>query len=527
MKSAGIIALLLIGMMLTTGCVDRVERQLNVKNDANFPTSGDAAPKGQSLNERISTIIGSITGHQRTGAGADKPTASDRQKAYDELMKQMNEDSGSSDSAPTPEGSPNPVPNASSSSSLPQKNTANATLNSTVFQVPVQNYPARSDQGAVNGQPLNQNILGDYSSFDSGIGGWIPTNGTLTSDNSRPHDGTGDAKFVTSTPGNNSLSYSVPSSVTAPNTQYTLSGWIATTSLGKSFVQVICHAPNGTVIGIFNGTTVTNDNSYQRSVITFKTPALQALISPSVTYQTVHTQVAADQAIVDQAVANEAAAGQALPGYIEVVIHIDGAGTSYIDSVKLESGSQATNYLPQVDFSRIQKYPDVLDLGQFITYGPYGKEQDVTVYKYRMKTSFQIQYKGRYSGPVYQTIEAPDGQEFLFLYIETRYNGTEKFIDSPSPSDFTILVNNLSYSIYTVDPSLMTDNQNWNNAYTIHDEFVIADYDGGVLTPGAQRQGMLIFLVPSNAYGNNTFARLNIQYLTQWWKTPLWRLGPS
>ncbi len=531
MRMAGIIGLLLLAMILATGCVDRVERDLNIKNNANFPDSGGTTTQGLTLNERIGKIFGSIPGLGiGSTTGSQSAPVNDRQKAYEDLMKQMNEDSGTSQENPSLAST---LPSGSNITSLSNE-TKNSTYNITDVssQAPVDQQnsstsltpDSTTNLSSIKAQP---NLLGDYSSFDSGITGWNPVNGTLTSDTFNPHDGKGDAKFVTSGSGNHYINYSVCSTVTAPNTPYTLSSWIATTSQGNNYVQVICHAANGTVIGVFNGTDVGSDNTYQRSTVTFTTPVLQPVTCQTVSYQTVHTQASADQAIIDQAVANEAAADQAIPGYIEIRVCTDGAGTSYVDSIKLEYGPQATNYLPQVDFSRIQKYPDVLDLGQFITYGPYGKEEDVTVYKYRIKSSFQIQYLGQYGGPVYQTLEAPDNQTFLFLYIETRYNGTEKFIDSPSPADFTILVNNVSYSYYTVDPSLMTDNQNWNNTYTIHDEFLVADYNGGVLTPGTVRQGMLIFVVPANAYSSDTVARLDIQYLSQWWKTPLWRLSPA
>jgi len=532
MKPVGIIAFLLIAMILATGCVDTAERGLNIKNDANFPTSSDIIPSGTPLNQRVAAIFGSIA--QKAGfqignapvTTTSSASTSDRQKAYEELMKQMDEESGSSQTTPSQTISPTP---GASSNSVPLQNSANSTANSNPNPAAEQNSSvilssdSATGSSSVKSQP---NLLGDYSSFDSGITGWTPVNGTLTYDNSRPHDGIGDAKFVTSASGNNFIAYSVPSSVTAPNTQYTLSGWIATTSPGNNFVQVICYAANGTVLGIFNGTTVGSDNSYQRSTVTFTIPAAmyQAAVQ-TVTYQAVHTQAAPDQALIDQIVANEALASQAAPGHIEIRANSNGPGTSYIDSIKLELGSQATNYFPYVDFSRIMKYPDVLDLGQMFTYGSYGKEKDVSVYRYRMKSSFEIQYQGRY-GPVYKIIEAPSGQAFVFLYVETRYNGTEKFIESPSPSAFTIIANGYSYSYYTVDPSLMTDNQNWNNAYTIHDEFVVADYDGGFLTPGTVRQGMIIFLLPSNAY-NNMVARLSISQFSQWWKTPQWRLSSN
>jgi hypothetical protein len=387
---------------------------------------------------------------------------SDRQKAYDELMKQMNEESDPSMITPSPTLSPTPISDNSSPSVFPVNNSNTGTGNSTSGQLSTSDSPSNSaNESSTN--KAQTNILGDYASFDSGINGWKSVNGSMTPDNSRPHDGTGDAKFITSTPGNNSIIYSLPPGVTAPNTQYTLSGWIATTSSGNNYLQAVYYAANGTILGVFNGTKVGPDDTYHLSTVTFTTPSVIGIPVASVTNQAVHVKDTTGQITID-----ETATARAVNDHIDIRAVCEGAATSYIDSIKLELGSQATNYVPTVDFSRIQKYPDVLELGQLFTYGSYGKEKDVAVYRYRMKSSFEIQYQGRY-GPVFETIEAPSGQTFVFLYVETRYNGTEKMIDSPSPGAFTIIANNKSYSPYAVDPSLMPDNQDWNNAYTIHD----------------------------------------------------------
>ena len=106
MKTAGIIALLLIVMILATGCVDKAERDLNLKSNANYQDSGGNVPAGTPLPQRIATIFNSFTqqigfhgGNSTVPASAQ--SSSDRQSAYEELMKQMNEDQGTQDS-PSP-----------------------------------------------------------------------------------------------------------------------------------------------------------------------------------------------------------------------------------------------------------------------------------------------------------------------------------------------------------------------------------------------------------------------------------------
>ena len=104
---------------------------------------------------------------------------------------------------------------------------------------------------------------------------------------------------------------------------------------------------------------------------------------------------------------------------------------------------------PAIDYSRIPKYPDILNLGDVYTFGKTGYERDVTILKYSMKSSFEIKYAARY-GTAFKTIEATNGSTFIFIYPRVAYNGTVSNISMPEPGDFTVLVNNVSYQRYTV-----------------------------------------------------------------------------
>ena len=180
-------------------------------------------------------------------------------------MKQMNEDQGTQDS-PSPAATQTSATNTSPSTGPVKNSTVNPTTNLTNPLVSDPNSSASSSDPVTGLSPTKArtNLLGDYSSFDSGITGWKSVNGTLTPDNSRPHDGTGDVKFVTSKAGNNYINYSVPSGVTAHNTQYTLSGWISTTSPGKTYIQAVYYAANGTILGVYNGTNAGPGDTYRR-----------------------------------------------------------------------------------------------------------------------------------------------------------------------------------------------------------------------------------------------------------------------
>ena len=116
MRLAGALVILLIAMIICSGCVDKYERQFGIKNPENFPNEF------------------------RNGPGSPdtvKSDPGDRQKAYEELLKTMDSEPG--DTAPvvpvsatiTPAVTPSPNVSKTNATSLSPDYSPNLTLNQT------------------------------------------------------------------------------------------------------------------------------------------------------------------------------------------------------------------------------------------------------------------------------------------------------------------------------------------------------------------------------------------------------------
>jgi hypothetical protein len=145
MRLAGALVLVLVGMILCSGCIDKWERETGVKNPGNFPDEFRDA---------------------KSSSGVTGSDPADRQKAYEELLKTMDSENGDpapvvTTSVPSIQSTPPASDMSKNKTSMPLSSVSNR--NMTVNQEGISNVSVNQTLNNLTGVIVTPTPAIDYS----------------------------------------------------------------------------------------------------------------------------------------------------------------------------------------------------------------------------------------------------------------------------------------------------------------------------------------------------------------------------
>ena len=152
-------------------------------------------------------------------------------------------------------------------------------------------------------------------------------------------------------------------------------------------------------------------------------------------------------------------------------------------------------------------FPDALPLKSLTHIGDDANTREISVYKYLIRNEYQF-YSADWGR--WQPVQAPEGKEFLIIFVRVTHTGTVKESAAPYPSVITVHNGGNSYSYKSGrDPEI-----------PINDVREL-EYTGGKLYVHETKEGFLIFEVPDGIRPDETYVSIFIPD----GDAPVWKLA--